>query len=68
MEIKTYDHNNNPVYRKVGIKLTNKWRKESHLESFKTNGNGWWWFVGVSRLKYKKTWVEKFRKEEINNE
>jgi len=60
-EEKSYDKNYNPLY-KEGTKLTNKWRKQTHLESFKKYGNGWWWFVGVAQFKNKKTWIEKYRK------
>lgn len=40
-----------------------QWRRESHLESFKERGNGWWWFQGVQQIK-KVTWIEKYRKGE----
>lgn len=59
---KTYDKNNNPVYLKEGVKLTDKWRKETHLEFFNTYGNGWAVFAGLpSRIK--KGWIERYKKE-----
>ena len=60
--IVTYDKNNNPIYRDIGVKLTNEWRKQAHQDSFKKNGNGWWIFVGVAHYKNKNSWLEQFRK------
>tara|TARA_R100000900_G_scaffold20693_1_gene16883 strand:- start:347 stop:547 length:201 start_codon:yes stop_codon:yes gene_type:complete len=62
IEIKSYDKNNNPVYRVVGVKHTKKWRMQAHKESFEKNGNGWWIFVGVAQYKNKNNWIEQFRK------
>ena len=58
-----YDENNNPI-RIISspVKHTKKWREKAHLESFKLRGNGWWWFQGVTMLKYRVTWIEKYRK------
>jgi hypothetical protein len=58
-----YDKNNNPI-RVISSPVNHdkKWRDQSHLESFKYRGNGWWWFQGVIMLKHRVTWIEKYRK------
>ena len=61
-DVMEYDKNMNPIYKKEGTRLTQAWRKQCHLESFKLRNNGWWWFVDVPILKHKKIWLEQFRK------
>ena len=58
---------NKQIHFDKGKKLTDKWRKQTHLEFYKNYG-AWFYFSGVKLYKKKVAWSEQFRRETHENE
>jgi len=65
-----YDKNNNPVLvPETKVNHDDKWRKTISEEFRKVYG-AWWIFnnVPIKHKRYKKAWIEQFRKEVKNHD